>query len=110
MKKKTKEEKFIESYNLVDVIGEFVDICESVCTPGEFSGFCPFHEEKITINVKSFKFYPKKGTYLCNRCGASGNALDFIMNHEHLSEKDSLNLLSDMALAAFTKKFKKKTL
>lgn len=40
---------------------------------------CPFHQEKNP----SFNVIPKKQFYYCFGCGASGNAISFLMNYLH---------------------------
>src|SRR5690606_37356521 len=51
---------------------------------------CPFHEEK----TPSFTVSPDKQFYYCFGCGASGNALGFIMDFERLSFPESVEQLA----------------
>src|SRR5690606_41746792 len=50
-------------------------------TGKNYSACCPFHEEK----TPSFTVSPDKQFYYCFGCGASGNALGFVMDYERLS-------------------------
>lgn len=45
---------------------------------GEFAGLCPFHAER----TPSFTVNQSKGFYHCFGCGAHGDAIDFVMQHE----------------------------
>ena len=53
-------------------------------------GLCPFHNEK----TPSFTVSPAKGIYKCFGCGKGGNAVNFIMEHEHLSYPEALKWLA----------------
>ena len=45
-----------------------------------YTACCPFHKEK----TPSFSVSPDKQFYYCFGCGAGGNALGFIMDHDSL--------------------------
>jgi DNA primase len=45
-----------------------------------YTACCPFHKEK----TPSFSVSPDKQFYYCFGCGAGGNALGFIMDHDNL--------------------------
>ncbi len=51
---------------------------------------CPFHQEK----TPSFNVIPKKQFYHCFGCGASGNAISFIMNYLHQSFPQAIETLA----------------
>lgn len=51
---------------------------------------CPFHNEK----TPSFTISPAKGIYKCFGCGRAGNAVNFIMEHEHYSYPEALRHLA----------------
>ncbi len=53
-------------------------------------GLCPFHNEK----TPSFTVSPAKGIFKCFGCGKGGNAVNFIMEHEHLSYPEALKWLA----------------
>ena len=46
-----------------------------------YTACCPFHKEK----TPSFSVSPDKQFYYCFGCGASGNAVGFLMEYEHQS-------------------------
>ncbi|RUQ93365.1 DNA primase [Legionella septentrionalis] len=51
---------------------------------------CPFHNEK----TPSFNVLAKKQFYHCFGCGASGNAISFIMNYLHLGFVETIETLA----------------
>ncbi len=53
-------------------------------------GLCPFHNEK----TPSFTVSPSKNLYKCFGCGKGGDAVNFIMEHEHLSYPEALRHLA----------------
>ena len=46
-----------------------------------FKACCPFHEEK----TPSFTITPERGMFKCFGCGEGGDAISFVMKHEHYS-------------------------
>ncbi|MCW8999712.1 MAG: CHC2 zinc finger domain-containing protein, partial [Kangiellaceae bacterium] len=61
--------------DLVDIIDSRVPLKKA---GRNYSACCPFHNEK----TPSFSVNPDKQFYYCFGCGASGNALTFIMEYE----------------------------
>ena len=58
-----------------------------------YSACCPFHKEK----TPSFSVSPDKQFYYCFGCGAGGNALGFIMDHDHLDFPQAIEELAKRA-------------
>ncbi|MDH3660245.1 MAG: DNA primase [Alphaproteobacteria bacterium] len=58
----------------------------------EFSGLCPFHQEKSP----SFTISEEKGFYHCFGCNQHGNAVDFIMAIEGLDFGQAIQRLADL--------------
>ena len=83
-------ERVRESNDVVDVISDYVQLKRS---GRNFFGRCPFHNEK----TPSFSVSPDKQIYHCFGCGAGGNVINFIMEHERLDFLSSVKLLADRA-------------
>lgn len=85
----TKEtiEQIRDTARVEEVVGEFVNLKRR---GSNLIGLCPFHTEK----TPSFTVSPAKGIYKCFGCGASGDAVKFIMEHEHYSYPDALKYLA----------------
>lgn len=60
--------------DIVDVVGKYVQIKKAGIN---YKGLCPFHGEK----TPSFTVSPQRQTYHCFGCGAHGNAIGFLMEH-----------------------------
>ncbi len=73
---------------LSDVVGRKVKLRKG--SRGEFSGLCPFHNEKSP----SFTVSDDKGFYHCFGCGAHGSAFDFVMNTENLGFPEAVEQLA----------------
>ena len=54
---------------------------------------CPFHQEK----TPSFTVSPDKQFYYCFGCGATGNAISFVMEYEHEGFIDTVESLAKSA-------------
>jgi len=85
--KQTIDEIF-ETAVIEDVINEFVPLKKR---GANFLGNCPFHNEK----TPSFTVSPAKGIYKCFGCGKAGNAVNFIMEHEHYTYPEALRFLAN---------------
>jgi len=59
----------------------------------EFKGCCPFHKEK----TPSFTVNDIKGFYHCFGCGAHGDSIGFLMDHDNLSFIDAIEYLAAIA-------------
>src|SRR5690348_3837690 len=59
-------------------------------TGSNFFACCPFHNEKSA----SFSVSQTKQFYYCFGCGAHGNAIDFLMNHDRLSFPEAVETLA----------------
>ncbi|GGK02225.1 DNA primase [Pseudomonas matsuisoli] len=63
--------------DIVDVVSSRIQLKKA---GKNFTARCPFHNEK----TPSFSVSPDKQFYYCFGCGAGGNALGFVMDHDHL--------------------------
>ena len=73
--------------DIVDVIDQRVKLKK---TGRNYSACCPFHKEK----TPSFTVSPDKQFYYCFGCGASGSALGFVMDHDHLDFPEAVETLA----------------
>jgi len=80
-------ERIFDAAQITDVVSEFVSLKRRGVN---HIGLCPFHNEK----TPSFTVSPAKGIFKCFGCGKGGNAVNFIMEHEHLSYPEALRWLA----------------
>lgn len=73
--------------NIVQIIGEYVDLTKNGTT---FIGCCPFHTEK----TGSFTVNPARQICHCFGCGEGGSVVSFIMKHQKISYRASLEYLA----------------
>ncbi len=76
--------------DIVDIIEARVNLKK---TGKNFSGLCPFHQEKSP----SFSVSPDKQFYYCFGCGAGGNAISFITEYENLPFPQAVEDLAKLA-------------
>ena len=81
-------ERVLDHSDIQDVISEFIGLKKRGVN---YIGLCPFHNEK----TPSFTVSPSKNIYKCFGCGASGNSVKFIMEHEHLSYPEAIRFLAN---------------
>ncbi|QIQ20769.1 DNA primase [Zophobihabitans entericus] len=75
--------------NIVDIIGARVKLKKK---GNNYFGCCPFHNEK----TPSFSVSDKKQIYYCFGCGASGSAIDFLMEFDRLSFVETIEELANL--------------
>ncbi|MEA2041593.1 MAG: DNA primase [Bacteroidota bacterium] len=80
-------QKIYDSIDIVDIISDYVSLKRA---GSNYKGLCPFHSEK----TPSFMVSPAKGIYKCFGCGASGQAVKFIMEQDGLSYPEALRHLA----------------
>lgn len=76
--------------DIIDVINERVPLKKA---GRNHQACCPFHKEK----TPSFTVSQEKQFYYCFGCGASGNALSFIMNLENLDFPVAVEQMASLA-------------
>jgi DNA primase len=81
-------DEIFNTAKIEEVVGDFVYLKKR---GANYTGLCPFHNEK----TPSFVVSPAKGIYKCFGCGESGNAVSFIMKHEQLAYPEALKYLAE---------------
>ncbi|MGC5328538.1 DNA primase [Brevibacillus sp. SYSU BS000544] len=76
------------SVDLVDVIGEYVQLKKS---GRSLVGLCPFHSEK----TPSFHVNPERQFYHCFSCKAGGDVFSFYMQIEQLTFPEALQRIAE---------------
>jgi len=80
-------DRIINAANIVEVIGEFVNLKKS---GQNFRGLSPFKNEK----TPSFFVSPAKGIFKCFSTGIGGNVVNFLMEHEKITYPEALHYLA----------------
>ncbi len=78
----------LERINIIDVVGSYIALKKA---GKNHKALCPFHSEK----TPSFVVSEDKQIYHCFGCGASGNAIGFVMAMDHLDFIDAIEVISD---------------
>ncbi len=76
-----------DAANVYDVIGDFFHLVKK---GADYQCLCPFHDDK---HLGSFTVSRVKNLYCCFSCGARGDSIQFLMEHQHLSYPDALRWL-----------------
>lgn len=71
--------------DVVDVVSNFIKLDKNN------KACCPFHSEKSA----SFQVSAKRQNYKCFGCGAGGDAISFLMNHEKLEFMQAIEWLAN---------------
>jgi len=83
-------DQVLNQTNIVDVIDSVLSLKKF---GANYKACCPFHDEKSP----SFVVSPAKQIYHCFGCGAGGNVISFLMEHDHLSFIDAIRELAKRA-------------
>ena len=83
-------EKVLEATDIVDLIGSYIQVKKA---GSQFRANCPFHNEK----TPSFYITPSTQRFHCFGCGAGGDAISFVRDHENLPFVDAVRKLASRA-------------
>lgn len=81
-------DEVISRNDIVDVISRHVSLKKS---GSSYQGLCPFHSEKSP----SFSVSPTRQLYHCFGCGVGGNVITFVMEYEHCTFLEAVNVLAE---------------
>jgi DNA primase len=81
-------ERVKQQADIVRVVGEYVRLKK---TGKDFSGLCPFHQEK----TPSFTVSPVKQIFYCFGCGKGGDIFNFVMEMERCEFPDALRVVAE---------------
>ncbi|TCI96743.1 DNA primase [Aeromicrobium sp. IC_218] len=74
----------------IDEVVEAAGITLRNAGGGSRKGLCPFHDEKSP----SFNVRPAQGFYHCFGCGAGGDSIKFLMEHDHVTFVEAVERLA----------------
>jgi DNA primase len=81
-------QQLLDRVEIVDLIDGRVPLKKK--SGNNYFACCPFHNEKSP----SFSVSQNKQFFYCFGCGASGNAIDFLMKFDHLAFPETIELLA----------------
>jgi DNA primase len=81
-------EKVKQQADIVRVVGEYVRLKK---TGKDFSGLCPFHQEK----TPSFTVSPIKQIFYCFGCGKGGDVYNFVMDTEKCEFPEAVKVVAE---------------
>lgn len=79
-----------EASDIVAVVGQYLTLKPAGKV---FKGLCPFHND----SRPSFDVDPKFQNYRCWSCGAKGDVIKFVQDHDKISFLDAIELLAHRA-------------
>ena len=77
---------------LSDVVSSYVRLTR-VGSTDDHKACCPFHHEK----TPSFLVHDNQGFYKCFGCGKSGNMFNFVMEMDHVTFPEAVEMLARKA-------------
>jgi len=83
-------DELLSRIDIVDVVEQYVPLKKA---GQDYTALCPFHDERSP----SFTVSQKKQFYYCFGCGASGSAINFLMQHGRLEFPEAIEELAARA-------------
>lgn len=81
------KDRILDAVRIEEVVGDFISLKRH---GSNYVGLCPFHQDKNpSLSVSS-----TKGIFKCFSCGKAGNAVSFVMEHEHMTYPEALKYLA----------------
>lgn len=80
-------DKLKEHIDIVEVVGWYTQLKKN---GANFKACCPFHNE----DTPSFVVSPAKQIYHCFGCGAGGDGIKFVMEHEHVDFGEAIEIIA----------------
>jgi DNA primase len=84
------KEEIKAAASVYEVVREYVDLTKRGVN---YIGNCPFHNEK----TPSFTVNDSKGIYKCFGCGASGDSIQFLMDHKGYSFHEAVEQIAKIS-------------
>lgn len=78
-----------QQLDIVEVVGHYFELKKS---GSSYKCLCPFHDD----TSPSLHVSPAKQIYHCFACGAGGDAIKFVMEHERLTYPESIEKLASI--------------
>jgi DNA primase len=82
-------EQLKSQIDIVDIISNYLEIKKA---GANYKANCPFHGEK----TPSFVISPAKQIYHCFGCGAGGDAIKFVQEHEKLNYPEAIEKIASL--------------
>ncbi len=82
-------ENLKQRLDIVDVVGYYLELKRS---GANYKAICPFHDD----TSPSMHVSPAKQIYHCFACGAGGDSIKFVMEHEKLSYPEAIEKLASI--------------
>lgn len=80
--------RIIDAVDIQDVISEFIPLRRE---GANLVGLCPFHQD----SRPSLKVNPRLNRYKCFVCDAGGDAVEFLMQHQHMTFPEAMEWLGN---------------
>lgn len=84
--------KLLNSIDIEQIIGTFIKLKQKPQAQHEYLAKCPFHNERSP----SFTVTTKKQFYHCFGCGAHGNAISFVMEHQGIDYVNAVKKVAEI--------------